>query len=140
MTRFPLVLLVLPIVLLGCPGRGIRSGPVGFLKGQLHLHSNNSGDSDTPPAQVIRWYQAHGYDFIVFTDHEQVTALPSTASMLVIPGVELTQNLPQCEPPPPAGLRCLLHINALFVTPPPGGAVPWRPAVGTDRVGRYRPG
>jgi hypothetical protein len=58
--------------------------------------------------------------------------------MLVIPGVELTQNLERCEPPPPPGLSCLLHVNALFVTPPPGGAVPWAPAAGIDRAGRYR--
>jgi len=114
------------------------SGEAGFLKGQLHLHSNNSGDSATPPADVVRWYGAHGYDFIVFTDHDRVTAVPSTPSMLVISGVELTQNLKQCEPPPPPGLWCLLHVNALFVTPSPGGVVPWRPAVGTDRIGRYR--
>ncbi|HET6282274.1 MAG TPA: hypothetical protein VFH73_15015 [Polyangia bacterium] len=123
---------------MGCPRQEVLSGEGGFLKGQLHLHSNNSGDSATPPGEVVRWYQSHGYDFIVFTDHERVTTLPSTASMLVIPGVELTQNLKQCEPPPPPGLGCLLHVNALFVPRPPGGAVPWPPAVGIDRIGRYR--
>ena len=140
------MLLLLSTVLLGCPrkepskgpGQEILSGEAGFLKGQLHLHSNNSGDSATTPADVVRWYEAHRYDFIVFTDHERVTALPSTASMLVIPGVELTQNLKRCEPAAPAGLGCLLHVNALFVKPPPGGAVPWPPAAGIDRIGRYR--
>jgi hypothetical protein len=136
--RSPFFLLVLSSVLSGCPAREILSAEAGFLKGQLHLHSNNSGDSATPPADVVRWYGSHGYDFIVFTDHERVTALPSTASMLVIPGVELTQNLKVCEPPPPPGLGCLLHVNALFVTPPLGGTVPWSPAVGIDRIGRYR--
>ena len=42
--------------------------PDRFLKGELHLHSNRSGDSDTPPDEVVRWYAGHGYDFIVFTD------------------------------------------------------------------------
>jgi len=74
----------------------------------------------------------------VFTDHDRVTAMPSTASMLVIPGAELTQNLKSCEPAPPPGLWCLLHVNALFVTPTSGGAVPWPPANGIDRIGRYR--
>jgi hypothetical protein len=133
-------LLILPFLLSGCPSRGkeILAGEAGFLKGQLHLHSNNSGDSDTPAADVVRWYETHKYDFIVFTDHQRVTAPPSTASMLVIPGVELTQNLERCEPAAPPGLSCLLHVNALFVTPPPGGAVPWEPAAGVDRIGRYR--
>src|SRR5450432_2915738 len=103
------------------------AGNPGFLKGQLHLHSNRSGDSDTPPADVVRWYAAHGYDFIVFTDHNRITTLASTPSMLVIPGVELTQNLDRCSPPPPAGSRCLLHVNALFVVPPDHGGIPWGP-------------
>lgn len=134
----------------GCPGEAVSSrdsgfrdsgfGDSGFLKGQLHLHSSNSGDSATSPAEVVRWYESRGYDFIVFTDHERVTSVTPTAtsSMLVIPGVELTQNLKRCEPPPPPGQSCLLHVNALFVTPPPGGAVPWLPAGGVDRLGRYR--
>jgi hypothetical protein len=120
------------------PPEATIRGEAGFLKGQLHLHSSRSGDGATPPADVVRWYEARGYDFIVFTDHDRVTAPPSTASMLVIPGVELTQNLRRCDPPPPPGLHFLLHVNALFVTPPFAGLVPWGPAGGDDRLGRYR--
>ncbi|MCX4241861.1 CehA/McbA family metallohydrolase [Paraliomyxa miuraensis] len=95
----------------------------GWLKGQLHLHSNVSGDSETPPADVVRWYAEHGFDFIVFTDHDRITEVPAPAPasaggqppMLVIPGIELTQNLERCEPPPEPGLQCLLHVNGLFV-------------------------
>jgi hypothetical protein len=102
---------------------GASAPAPGFLKGQLHLHSSRSGDSRTPPADVVRWYAARGYDFIVMTDHQRVTVMPSPApgGMLVIPGVEITQNLARCRPAPPPGLRCLLHVNALFVTPPAGG-------------------
>ncbi len=94
--------------------REANAAPV-FLKGQLHLHSNASGDSQTPPEDVVRWYADHGYDFIVFTDHNRITELPSPAGMLVLPGIELTQNLETCEPPPEPGLACLLHVNALMV-------------------------
>ena len=97
------------------------AGSPEFLKGQLHLHTGNSGDSATPPADVVRWYAARGYDFIVVTDHNVVTAAASPPAMLVIPGVELTQNVDRCAPPPPPGMRCLLHVNALFVTPPRDG-------------------
>src|SRR3954462_4810528 len=90
------------------------AGEGGFLKGQLHVHSANSGDSQTPPADVVRWYARRGYDFIVFTDHQRVTTAAAAGEMLVIPGVELTQNLERCAPPPPPGLQCLLHVNALF--------------------------
>ena len=89
--------------------------PAGWLKGQLHLHSNASGDSQTPAEDVVRWYETHGYDFIVFTDHNRVTHAPSRGEMLVLEGVEITQNLARCEPPPDAGDACLLHVNALVV-------------------------
>ncbi|HLK92496.1 MAG TPA: CehA/McbA family metallohydrolase [Polyangia bacterium] len=118
--------------------RPVVRGEAGFLKGQLHLHSGNSGDSATPPGEVVRWYEARGYDFIVFTDHDHVTAPPSTPSMLVIPGVELTQNLRRCDPPAPPGHICPLHVNALFVTPPAAGVLPWGLSGGIDRLGRYR--
>src|SRR5436190_5889757 len=68
-----------------------------WLKGQTHVHSASSGDSATPPADVARWYAAHGYDFIVFTDHNAITDVAAAAAdaggLLVLPGVELTQNL-----------------------------------------------
>src|SRR5581483_11292756 len=83
----------------------------GWLKGQTHLHSANSPDSRTPPEEVARWYEQHGFDFVVFTDHDFVTALPSTPRMLVIPGAELTQNLPTCDPPPDdPSFKCKLHV------------------------------
>ncbi len=108
-----------------------------WLKGQLHLHSNASGDSKTPPGDVARWYSEHGYDFIVFTDHNRITTVPSPGSMLVIPGIELTQNLERCDPPPEPGLACLLHVNGLFVNDDPDavGSVP--PPQGDDRLGLF---
>jgi hypothetical protein len=92
------------------------SAPAGFVKGQLHVHSNNSGDSDTPPAEVVRYYRERGYDFIVFTDHNRITAGVGDDRMLVLSGVELTQNLRACGPPPTGPWQCLLHVNALGVT------------------------
>jgi len=109
-----------------------------FLKGQLHLHTSNSADSTTAPAEVVRWYAAHGYDFIVVTDHNRVTVERSPPSMLVIPGVELTQNVERCEPPPLPGLQCLLHVNALFVTPPADGRIPWPAPADSSRLQIYR--
>ncbi len=86
-----------------------------WLKGQLHAHTSASADSKTSPEDVVRWYEDHGYDFVVLTDHNKITRVPSSGSMLVIPGVELTQNLPTCTPAPEPGKQCLLHVNALFV-------------------------
>ncbi len=114
------VLNVTPLVAIaaGVLGAGELARPSpGWLKGQTHAHTNNSGDSQTPPLDAAKWYARHGFDFVVFTDHNRVTQLPPVDGMLVIPGMEITQNLKTCAPPPPPGMACLLHVNALFIDP-----------------------
>jgi hypothetical protein len=75
---------------------------------------------------VVRdWYAQRGYDFVVFTDHNHVTVIDSTPLLLVLPGVELTQNLRQCDPPGPS--PCLVHVNALVVDPASAGPVELSP-------------
>jgi hypothetical protein len=108
-----------------------------WLKGQLHMHTGNSGDSTTPPADALRWYAAHGFDFVVFTDHNFVTVAPPDAPVLALPGVELTQNLDACDPPPEPGLACLLHVNALFVDPARAGRIQLPPATSDRRRDRF---
>lgn len=117
--------------------RRAAAAPAGFLKGQLHAHSSGSDDSQTPPSDVQRWYEARGYDFLVFTDHNRVTDTPD-GRVLTIPGVELTRNLRACEPPPPLGVPCALHSNALFVAAPDGGDVDPGDASNVDRLAVYR--
>ncbi len=132
------------VVLSACAARHAQTAPppaIGWLKGQTHVHSANSGDSATPPADVARWYAKHGYDFVVFTDHNVITTLPPHAAgeLITIPGVELTQNLETCDPPPAPGEACLLHVNALFVRP---GGLDWPAATsdqGEQREGAERP-
>jgi hypothetical protein len=103
-----------------------------WLKGQLHMHTGNSRDSATAPADALRWYAAHGFDFVVFTDHNFVTVAPPDPPLLALPGVELTQNLEACDPPPGPDHACLLHVNALFVDPASAGRIQIPPA-DTDR-------
>ena len=137
--RWIVKLTVLAIASAACGGATPSPAtPRDYQKGQLHVHSSNSGDSKTPPTEVARWYRAHGYDFIVFTDHNFVTSLPGDGPMLTIAGVELTQNLQTCEPPPTAGEGCLLHVNALFVTPPAQPGLRWSPPADLHRVALYR--
>ncbi|MFO0757203.1 MAG: hypothetical protein U0359_11980 [Byssovorax sp.] len=124
----------LPALLAGCDGCEHPPAPIPvasageralapakrYLKGQLHAHSNASGDSNTDPTEVTAFYERHGFDFLVMTDHHAITVTPSRPGLLVLPGVEITQNLRTCEPPPDPGDHCLLHINGLFVEPRPG--------------------
>ncbi len=110
-----------------------KSSP--FLKGQLHCHSNASGDSNTPPEVVAKWYADHDYDFIVLTDHNRITDVPDPDGMLVLPGIELTLNSDVCSPSPEPGMQCLLHVNGLVVDPNKADSVAHLPRpTSLDRV------
>lgn len=69
-----------------------------WLKGNLHTHTNAS-DGDSPIGQVARWYDDHGYDFLVITDHNVRISLEEIQrelnaegrNLLLIPGEELTE-------------------------------------------------
>jgi hypothetical protein len=117
----------------------VKRGPLpkGFVRGQLHTHSNESDDCQTPPVEVQRWYEAWGYDFVVFTDHNHVTDTPDS-SLLTIPGAELTRNIRNCEPPPPFGVPCALHMSALFATPGDGGRIDPGDGANVDRLAVYK--
>ncbi|MFL5318956.1 MAG: PHP domain-containing protein [Myxococcaceae bacterium] len=95
----------------------VDPGDVRWLKGALHVHTNQSGDSKEPVENVIAAYEKAGFDFVVLTDHNNVTVGKGTDKTLVIPGVELTLNLPSCEPPPEDDRGCAVHVNAWFVDP-----------------------
>jgi hypothetical protein len=142
MCGHPLLLLVALASCGGCrerkPTPVTATQPVRYLKGQLHLHSSRSGDSHTPPEEVVRWYREHGFDFLVFTDHNRAGPPIHSLAPLVLPGIELTQNLHDCTPPPAPGEQCLFHVNALFVNQGATGLDPWRPEVSGDRHAAYR--
>jgi hypothetical protein len=148
-----LVALVALVVASGCDARATSASPASnaiptaaakavaapaprFLKGQLHAHTDGSGDSDTPAAEAAAWYADHGFDFVVFTDHNRVTETRAPGGMLAIRGVELTRNLRRCDPEPEPGDACLLHVNALFVGKSPGG-IPLDPPSSFARTELY---
>jgi hypothetical protein len=67
-----------------------------WLKGNTHAHTDNS-DGDSSPEVVARWYKAHGYQFLVLSDHNVFTDPKTLASLqdsafLLIPGEELTTS------------------------------------------------
>ncbi|HEX6086035.1 MAG TPA: CehA/McbA family metallohydrolase [Thermoanaerobaculia bacterium] len=76
-----------------------------WLKGNLHTHTAAS-DGDSPPAEVAAWYRDRGYDFLVITDHDEITTIDAPKGLVLIPGEEVTDRLPK-KP---------LHVNAIGLT------------------------
>jgi hypothetical protein len=67
-----------------------------WFKGNTHTHTLNS-DGDSTPDDVVRWYREQGYQFLVMTDHNQVTPIDGLNALhaapdrfLVIRGEEVT--------------------------------------------------
>jgi endoglucanase len=84
-----------------------------WFKGNTHAHTTNS-DGDSTPEVVTRWYQDHGYNFLVLSDHNYLTAEGSFAyarkdQFILIQGEEVTASYrrSQAEPKRP------IHVNAL---------------------------
>ncbi|HEV3486531.1 MAG TPA: hypothetical protein VG106_14065, partial [Vicinamibacterales bacterium] len=80
------------------------SAHAAWLKGNTHAHTLES-DGDSTPAEVVRWYREHGYDFLVITDHDRITVVDG-GGMVMIRGEEVTDRLPG-KP---------LHVNGIGLT------------------------
>lgn len=79
-----------------------------WLKGNLHAHTTESDGKLTPP-ELVQAYTERGYDFLVISDHDRVTAHPryDPARFLVISGNEITARGPH-----------ILHVGATSVVEP----------------------
>lgn len=73
-----------------------------WLKGNLHTHTTES-DGSRAPQEVIDDYAARGYDFLMLSDHDKLTApeLFKDHGMVMVPGNEVSAKGPH-----------LLHVNA----------------------------
>ena len=45
---------------------------VKWYKGNIHTHTTKS-DGDEDPEKVCEWFENHGYDFLVLSDHNHLT-------------------------------------------------------------------
>ena len=85
-----------------------------FYKGNIHTHTTKS-DGDEDPIKVTEWYKAHGYDFLVLTDHNHRTILDygnqteTPQTPLMIPGEEVTMNMQNNDVTVP------IHINGIGI-------------------------
>ncbi len=126
------------------------SGEV-WLRGSTHVHAKPSGDSSEPIPDVIAWYEAHGYDFIVLTDHNKVSEVApgsDTAGqpfvrdpdngLIVLAGTELTHNPSGCVPAGDKSKKCRIHVNAIGVTARPVGKIDWANRKTHDRIEKYQ--
>lgn len=111
--------------------------PEVWLKGSTHVHARPSGDSTTPLPDVIAWYEANRYDFIVLTDHNRTTETQQGASLMVIPGIELTHNPSNCIPPGDKSGKCRIHVNLLGVTGKVDGKLVWANRKTQERLPKY---
>lgn len=127
------------------------AAPEVWLRGSTHIHARPSGDSTTPIPEVVAWYESHGYDFVVLTDHNQVSEVDPDrdttgqvavrnppAGLIVLAGIELTHNPSGCVPPGDTSRRCRIHVNLLGTTARPGRKVEWAPRSTHDRVAKYQ--
>ena len=100
-----------------------QAGKTRWFKGNTHTHTVNS-DGDSTPDEVVRWYREHGYNFLVLTDHNYLTAVAGLNAVhgaddkfLVIRGQEVTSSVSSKA----------VHVNGLnldaFVPPPSGPTV-----------------
>ncbi|MHB8506086.1 MAG: PHP domain-containing protein [Acidimicrobiales bacterium] len=64
-----------------------------WLKAALHTHTTES-DGDLSPRALAMQYGGAGFDVLAITDHWRLTHVPSTPSLLLVPGAELTFDLP----------------------------------------------
>ncbi len=129
------------------------NGPELWLRGSTHVHARPSGDSRTPIRDVVHWYESHGYDFIVLTDHNRISQLdpwddtagtpslrrPNAPGLIVLAGVELTNNPGRCRPVGDVSKRCRIHVNLIGATSRVHGKLTnWIVRDRVDRVSKYQ--
>ena len=78
-----------------------------WFKGNTHAHTLES-DGDSSPEYVAQWYKAHGYNFLVISDHNVFTdpaqlSHLTDSDFILIPGEEVTSRF--------EGLP--VHVNGL---------------------------
>jgi len=124
--------------------------PLPWLKGSTHVHAQPSRDSTTPVPAVIAWYEQHGYDFIVLTDHNRITEIDGNTygetwvraretGLIVLAGIELTFNPDKCLPQD-VDMKCRIHINGLGVTERMPGKLDWADRKTDQRLLQYTKG
>jgi len=93
-----------------------------WVKGNFHTHTTNS-DGPFSPQETIHRYKALGYDYLMLSDHDNLTATTGldTGGLALIPGNEISSNGPH-----------ILHVNAQSVVEPDPNRQAVLDAIGLD--------
>jgi hypothetical protein len=95
------------------------SATMHWYRGNTHTHTKFSDRSDANglPAEVVSWYKSHGYQFVVITDHENLTDVDplnkvyaEAGRFIVLRGQEITQVV--ADPSHVGGVRHA-HVNGI---------------------------
>jgi len=115
MRSVALLVAVAALLLAAIRGPAAQVGSTGsgrWYKGNTHTHTLNS-DGDSTPDEVTTWYRAHGYQFLVLSDHNFLTNVDglnavhaASDQFLIIKGEEVTDRFGD-KP---------IHINGLDVS------------------------
>jgi hypothetical protein len=106
-------IVVIGILIMSCRAKHEFDAPdtagMRWFKGNTHTHTAMS-DGDSPPEVVARWYKAHGYHFLVLSDHNVLTNPDSfsflvDSTFLLISGEEVSAKF-QDKP---------IHVNGLNI-------------------------
>jgi hypothetical protein len=94
-----------------------ESSSLHWYRGNTHTHTSAfpGSDANASPEFAASWYRAHGYQFLVITDHEHftdATKVPAVENgkFLVMQGQEVTQMV--ADPDFEGGVR-QLHVNGI---------------------------
>ena len=111
MGRALVLIAVLSAALAAAPLQQYDAPPRWF-RGNTHTHSLNS-DGDSAPEDIARWYREHGYNFVVFTDHEFITpvdglnaVIGAEGKFVIMSGQEVTGRFEKLP----------VHANGLGLT------------------------
>jgi hypothetical protein len=106
---------ILGVFILLLTALGMASQPTRWVKGNTHTHTNRS-DGGEYPHRVARWYQEHGYNFLVLSDHNMVTTTANidtdggSDDFILIPGEEISFSLQRRQ----------VHVNSINPKHPAG--------------------
>lgn len=81
------------------------------IRGDLHYHSDRSGDSRTPPQEMIEAAIAAGYEYIAFTDHGEDLAINGSSRQEMLDHRDHVRSLDDTYPEISVLFGCELNIG-----------------------------